>query len=110
MKTKNKLRNAIIKALGGFTEDRNGPENVLPAGIIGNVRSLAVIEVKSMVRLEAPEVSDLRLRALMRQHLAEELDRQGFITYGREDRIDGIVLGATILVAAPEDRKREEHP
>lgn len=109
MKNKNKLRNAIIKVLGGFTEHRAGSPDILPAGIIGKARTLKIIEVKSGVKIEAAEVSDMRMKILIRQRLAEELDRLGFIKYERKDDLRGPELIATIYVGK-DDRQEQIDP
>jgi len=107
---KNNLRNAIIKALGGFTEDRNGPPD-LPPSILPSVKAFKFDRVKAVITIENAQadprgtVSDLRMRILLRQQLAEELDHRGLIKYDKQTDASGTVLAASIYVGKADDHE-----
>lgn len=113
VKKNNNLRNAIIKALGGFTEQRYAPPD-LPPSILPSVKSFKFTRAKTVIIIDNAQadprgsISDLRMQALLRQQLAEQLDRDGFINYDKKTDSRGTVLEASIYVGTDKDRESEK--
>ncbi len=108
---KNNLRNAIIKALGGFTENHIGPPD-LPPSILPSVKSFKFDRVKAVVTLGDSQadprgtVSDMRMQIYLREQLAAELDSRGLIKYAKKTDARGTVLEASIYVG--QDRNESD--
>lgn len=99
MKIKNKLRNALIRALGGYTENGISAADIHTPRILSGIIKYELTKVKSGIRVEDMDISDLRMKTLLTQHLAKELDRRGFISYEKKGDGFNVEFIGSIIIA-----------
>jgi len=107
---KNRIRNAIIKALGGYTE-RNLPSDVAPFPLLPQIDRIKFEKFKASTELSAVHhinrdgVDVMRIQSQLQDQIIHALDIKGFIEYEKKRTERGDVYEATIWVG-----KKEEQP